>query len=741
MSSETSGISVLNEQSIKESLLQDPLLFRNKSGDSVDSNSNELLSFESVMNKDTALVAELHDLNSLKQISDLILEFNANWEYIEVENCYYSLLNLRKKLKQNDTVLAKQNIRFQQSVITYVESLHLKLIEKVSDLLTEKFWNITSNSVVYNASVELNNVKFEYKPFLEFLSNELIIENDNILDLNNWFIKDMSLGELHNMVRNKMKIILNDYLHFELLLNKLKEALFNSNMKFDYDVNNRKLSWEENYHDVKSKDKLESLTNIVNYMNTELSELNSKLIEKLSPLVANEFTKLVKGNISEIVQNENLSTTVLTLNESINNLKSFTQTASWYFDTAVINDLLKSKEVYNNLILDQILESHLEQLRNIFKNKHSNTKWNELSECDIGKIAMKNNASIAKTEKSTKDIINLNKEDDWDWNDGNDGWDNEIDAGSLNSTPKIPNDNTWDEAWDVEVDVEIDDEENTSANQATNLHSIFVTQLPSLFINIACSFQKEAEKISENITTEEYFKFKFNVLQTALLAIAQVHYSGKWWQLFIDIRYIINSDQKFQRLEELNLRFIDNHLNMEKKQVYNIVTSLLSSLDSDENIKYASKEINHLLGMIKKNIFIPLCKIKGLEHDSNVLQFIHFFYFECIVNTISKWKIISERNSHNLSELISMISTGLEVEQTIRDQPKFREMNEKFVITGKILRSHLKEIMNMFYDGDFYLFSTDEIIQWIVLLFADTPLRRDAINDIRDIRNAQLDED
>ena len=63
-------------------------------------------------------------------------------------------------------------------------------------------------------------------------------------------------------------------------------------------------------------------------------------------------------------------------------------------------------------------------------------------------------------------------------------------------------------------------------------------------------------------------------------------------------------------------------------------------------------------------------------------------------------------------------------------------MCAKFDLVGRFLPLHLREITDMFYNGDFYLFGTDEIVQWIKLLFADTPIRQDAISDIYEIRQA-----
>ena len=64
----------------------------------------------------------------------------------------------------------------------------------------------------------------------------------------------------------------------------------------------------------------------------------------------------------------------------------------------------------------------------------------------------------------------------------------------------------------------------------------------------------------------------------------------------------------------------------------------------------------------------------------------------------------------------------------------YRHSREKLLTVSKILTAHLKDILNMFYEGEFFLFDTDEIVQWIILLFADTPTRRECIDEIRKVR-------
>lgn len=52
------------------------------------------------------------------------------------------------------------------------------------------------------------------------------------------------------------------------------------------------------------------------------------------------------------------------------------------------------------------------------------------------------------------------------------------------------------------------------------------------------------------------------------------------------------------------------------------------------------------------------------------------------------------------------------------------------------MNSHLKDIMESFYNAEFYDLSTMELIALIDKLFADSDLKRRSIEDIREIREA-----
>ena len=109
------------------------------------------------------------------------------------------------------------------------------------------------------------------------------------------------------------------------------------------------------------------------------------------------------------------------------------------------------------------------------------------------------------------------------------------------------------------------------------------------------------------------------------------------------------------------------------------------------------------------------------------------------MNIVLGWETISEKDSEHLARFISSLLDVTE-NTNLNDVPLYKEYRAKVGLIAKFLPLHLKDIMSMFYDGDFYLFSTEEIIQWVKLLFADTPLREGAINEIYEIRAAATDE-
>lgn len=261
-----------------------------------------------------------------------------------------------------------------------------------------------------------------------------------------------------------------------------------------------------------------------------------------------------------------------------------------------------------------------------------------------------------------------------------------------------------------------------------------VTQVPDLFKQIFTDFEAGCEKIGQN-KISAVVDYKRNVLLTSFMAMCMCRYE-EWWQLYHDVDFILSESadaRKLYRLHELNSHFVNTHVENLKKTARKIMGQQLQNFQASDKSPNWGITIESLLPYIETAALPALLKLRNPRILSGFLEYL---YADCLVNEIMSWRMISEKNSENLAELINLLLTGTDVRQVETD-PKIVHSREKLEIIGRVLTAHLTDIMDMFSNGDFYLFSTDEVVQWIVMLFADTGLRRECIDEIRTIREEQ----
>ncbi|CAI4035866.1 hypothetical protein SMKI_14G0750 [Saccharomyces mikatae IFO 1815] len=741
-------------------LLKDPLIIEH---DNQMINSSELdFNINDLLQQEALLANELNVLDNLKTLSNLILEVKTNLNLLELENCYYSLQSLRKKMRRNSAFL-KQSFNFQQSISSYIDTLHLELVTTLYNILSNGFWRITESSIQFTHAVKWgkDEVDIEYNTFMDFVVQQYFPQGS--LDNQLWIISDMGNADSQEQVRAKLNIILKDYMNFSSVVNLIKNSIFLRGKQISYNHETNTLTFfkssSHGQNDISST--LTSFEAVCDFMLDGLTFRDRQTLGyELGPLANTEFTKFVKNNASTILESLDspLKNLVTVANNKLTKLASESEATNWTYSGKEIQDLLVNKQLYYNLLLDKVLESYIGEIRNIFEDP--NKSWQNLEAVKlihsadsidimsekVGKHGMDKQKELEHHTVTTKD-------DDWNWevDDDTDAWGDEIDIDiddeeekATQEVEKEPEyeENAWDEAWAIDENLEDSSLEN--GKKAAKVHNtalfnedhIKVTQLPKLFLTIS---QKFKNAFSDSHVDEQYFAYKYNLLQTSYVAMCTTSFSQNWCQLYVDMRYLIEQDEKLYRIKELTRNTLETRLNMKYRIVYKLINHQLSEFRENEKNPSWDIIIEKLLPYILKEIIHPLEKIRGEEASRYMLSFLDFLYNSCVTNEILKWQIISEVNSENLGELVSLLVSNTEI-QFLTKEPSYQKMREKFATMGKFLPLHLKEIMEMFYNGDFYLFSTEELIQWIELLFADTPLRRNAIDDIYEIRGATLDD-
>ncbi|KAG0668959.1 hypothetical protein C6P45_004240 [Maudiozyma exigua] len=777
--------SIIEEDRIISVIANDPVFTE----DDIDA-TTQTLDVNHILESESQLSAQLHDLKNLKVLSSLIKEFNTNLGLLEFENCYYSLQNLRKKINQNNEAFIKQSFHFQKSVVTYVDSLHLELVSTIYDIFSTAFWNITEDKIQFKSSVKWGHDNFvlEHDSVFEVVK-QVFFPNDT-LDPHVWIIEDMEFGNDRDTVSTKLTDLHKNYVHLKKVTDWIKDRIFEKNALLKYD-NKEEDTLQLITFDPKKITvdmKLNCFQDLDNFLlNTMPASLQPSLLDKLGNMISNEFIKCVKSYSGEIIGHNNieLKRLVSDINSQLVALSSKSD-GVWTYQPHAIKELLQDRQLYINLLLDQIYNKAVSDIRTTFADKEN--KWKNTTQ-----VAIK-----SRTQKKAPIDVEQSEVNDWNWeaevasehesgieekslerneedeDDIADAWNDEIDLDlDLQSPKKVTKkqsiaslnkqnnkgeeqeeEDGWDEAWDIGEDEDEDEESlekealpvahdnsilypKTSTANSNDL--IEVTQLPTIFLDIIEWFRTEAQNLEDDLTNNPYFNYKISLLQTTFFAMSVTHSSDEWWKFYIDMREIYYRDNSIYRIQELSARYLESNCLLRQKNVWGLMQNQLLEFHEKENAPSWRIVLEELLPFVHKEIIIPISHIKGTESEIELLRFLDFLYNKCITDVILKWEVISEKNSENLGRLISLISDHTEI-ATLTESSQYRECRAKFEMVGKFLPLHLKEIMDMFYNGDFYLFSTEEIVKWVRLLFAETPIRKGAISDIYEIRQAALED-
>lgn len=802
-------LGLLSKDELLESLGKDPLLANDK--ESKDDNDDDSpVDYENILRKESLLSQELHDLNSMRSISGLIMEFKANFELLELENCYYSLQNLRKKLRDTSS-LTKQSFSFQQAVFSHVDSMHLDLVSKLYEIISQWFWEANEKSVQFKQVLELgvDSEKLEYVPFITFLEQQYY--PDGFLDPNHWIIRHMKVGTSQDVVVEKLNKILRNYLDFNLIIDTIKRFVFadNCTILWKNDGHSQKLHLKQGGNN-KVHQRISNILNVVNFLNEGVSfHDKNTFAERLGPLLTSDLLQIVRSNAYSLLRSSEspLKEEVRLVNEK---LKVLSHDTRWNYQSNDVEHLLNDDQVHKNLLLDGIFENYALKVRSIFRDasfkKLETVRVKqydaERPQITVDKPSENRNPEIGKSGKVQTEEKDMKNNEEWDWEEDpgeEDAWDNELAINFEDSSGVTPRkerrlsgksgsdeDDDWDKEMEIDLDgsdstpkksrrfsqksqksqkseksegdgwgwdLDINEIENPSPGRnpwkttagcekdlKTVTNDVHVSQMAPTFLSLINELEKTVEETGKSRLEDHTYQHKINVLQTLFFAISTRHFQQDWWQLFIDLRYVVESNVKLTRLQELVFNLLETYSKSSLKVVIRLINEQIQRFFDNENRPDWDVTEKKLLPFVKSQIIDPLSMIGGNEGVTYLLHFYHCLYVDCINDRILKWNVISEKNSENLSHLVSIIYNQTEASKLL-DNTEYRQYRDKFSIVGQLLQLHLKEIMTMFYNGDFYLFSTEELVQWLVLLFADTPLRHSAIQEIHDIRDASIEDE
>lgn len=696
-------------------------------------------STDELVRKESTLALQLHELKQFAAVAGLVREFDACFARLEVDRCYDSLQKLHRKLSLMD--LSRQSMLFQQSLAVHMDSLHLKLVRKIQEML-DQFWQIAEDRLAFQKRIAADDANrgpehecgCEYESLVLFVKEHLC--PDGFVDSRSWFVATVSMEDCKEDVCSTLSLILTSYIRLTPVVDTLKSFLFRPNTHIVREAS--ALVCKPGL--ARAEEVLDSFRQVASYLSdVTVPADSSTILSAVGNTMATELLKCVKQYSRELSQDAVLKAEVLEINGTLESL-SRRENSAWSYEGSKISSLVNDEQSYVNLLVDKLLQQQIGRIREAFKDK----SWSELhsAEAQTHALGGAQDDTAAKAQEPKDEWAWGEGDDDGEDEDDGDGWG---DSASLNlddeetqeahSTVSREVAEGWDEAWDDELDLDTD-KDGTTAGHAGITHShagpnsIQVTKIPALFESVLADFEKGCDEIGRDKIGVGY-AYKTNVLHTSFMAMCMCKYA-QWWQLANDVSYIVckNTGQDLSGLRDLSYRLVDTHTNNMKKAVYNMISRKLKNLAANDLDRDQDIVARHLLPYVNDVVYPALL---ALHDDFRLLSFVEFLYTTCIEDQILGWHAISERNSENLARLVGQVLDGTQL-AILQDNVRYKELRERLAVVSKVLIAHLTEIMDMFYNGDFYIFSTDEIVQWIVLLFADTGLRRDCIDEVRRIR-------
>ncbi|SCU95454.1 LAMI_0F02520g1_1 [Lachancea mirantina] len=667
-----------------------------------------------LLKADVELTEKLHAYKELRIIGGLLKEFYVNLELWELESCFYSLRNIHQKLQKN--ILAGQSRQFKQSVNDSVDHLHFQLIERVRDAL-DGFWKFGKDSITFRSSftTESGDNEILYNEISECVKSHLF--EDAVLGSNSscWFVSSIESIATKNVVIQELSAISDKYLKHEQTILFFKKFLFSSDIVLF--LEGSCIISERRTRTIDLT--LDSFQNLATFLSGIVSAKDADLIlQSIGNLLVNEIIKFVRQEAAQLLIVSQQRQRLIDINAAMADL-SLNTAVHWCYDRSKLDVLLADEKIIIDLKLDQILHDELLKLRAIFES--DNWRLPMLVENRENKCLPE-----SKPEQEQDDDL----DDEWAWND---------DEAEKDDKDHVKED--VDDGWGEEIalDLEIDPLPKNDAKYFqtkreahSKNESLMITRMPQGFKQTLINFEKGCDALGRNQISATYH-YKLQLLLTSFMAMCMCKYT-EWWQLYNDITVVISECSpkiNLFRLHELNERFVRTHIENMKITAQQLIFRQLNEFSSEENRPQWEFTKKKLLPFVQESVIPSLLRL--VNGGNRLSEFLDFTYNECLIQKVLSWDVISEKNSENIAKLINIIAAGTSVKE-LRDNPQHEHLRERLVITGKVVNAHLTDIMTMFSDGDFYLFTTDEIIQWIVKLFADTGLRRECIDEIRDVR-------
>lgn len=656
-------------------------------------------------------------LNSLWLIRALIQEINSLFDpvgegsqYTCDKNELLAVYENLKKLNGKIDEIGGENLSINFALKTCYNELVDRLMEKLVEMFSRFFpspHDDLHHTIVFK--VHVNEISMSLKEFQSFFAEvENHFSRSDISDL----LKNLRLvwdKKILDMLIKRQGFILvieeGSAVTLELtkpgsLRRSLTNLYFKSLRHFILFVNLLDNRAFKNYYSTKiSNDMVQAVSeNIRLFMNNK-EQLREELVETLQLLASSGWSVPIRNTFSSLDK----------IDQGLQNIYN-----SWVVDK-YINE---AREVFNA----DDFESHFKNLKDAsYETKREESSKGEEQWDDWGSDSESETESnhddwgsgerSSEVEKSEKNGNNTDGDDEEDaWDDWDDGWDDETDERANKTEKKSFTSKT------------------TTLGPETNLSppTIKYTSIPFKLSVVIAKFMKE----SNNGDPQD--------ILDAIASLALLSYP-KLTCLFL----LFNDLKRIKTSSTYLSDFADQEWNHTRQNVFDDVTHVLGTIDygnEDLDDEHDLFEVKSKLDQYRKiinDLFLQDLESTNSEMFKIFITELMNFTNNLILENILSNKEISEAQSEKYTNVLQGLQSIAEevLQRTKQDFTELASYN-KLKQAIILLNNHLKEIMDYFYQGELYDFTTEELIHVIKSVFVPSDLRENCIGDIIEIRNS-----
>ncbi|KAM9930797.1 hypothetical protein OXX80_009276 [Metschnikowia pulcherrima] len=661
---------------------------------------------------------ELWIIKNLFKEVELALETAFNDSLDCDKDDLLSIIKNIEKLHKKTTRLSQSNLTISTSIKARFDSLLNDFGAHLEHVFHEFVPTNTRKEFFLKDSLEMNGKTLNFGEFADVVNSYEAINPSSKIS-----------GQLHSLKTDWEKSILEPLIAKRILLS----------LVLTEKTHTLSITYIDSVSDFSTSAFLRSLQSFVHFVNaTSLKSLKNHYATKIS----NGLADIISENIKDFTEDGESLT-----QELLHTLELFPSTG-W---TMPLRNIFMGhsdiRETLDGLHLNWITDKYIDVLRIIFaspqfesdlQNQSLVTKPIEIQP-QVAPIPVA--SQIAPSKQTTEQPAdNISEELEWDDNWGSD--DEELERATKQSVHSDAWDDNWGESWSDDEDhppkvlpqstistgpkLEAV-EEMEEAKAHTESYSYAVSAIPEKITGVLLEFERETDGADPQILMDSIFA----------LALASYPSVSSSFLLLNDLRSVKTQNASLADNAENEWSHFCQSFSNDITKILQKAGSLDSSSESDDSDGEAGfVSIAQIKNQLDGLMSSQLQSTNSHELKSFVLQVLN------LINNIVLQKILRcDEITEYQSEEFTRYLEGLQVVEAeilakFGEEPAVLATTNKIMQTKFLINNHLRSIMEYFYQGELYDFSTDELVSVIKSVFIPSELRENCLNEIVDVRSS-----